>query len=183
MELLQSIQLYQHDVISNQSGLTLAAILLFGKDSIILSVLPHHKTDTILRRINLDRYDDRDIVTTNLIESYERLMTFINKYLLDPFYQDDKANRISLRDKIFREVVANILIHREYLNPYPAKIIIERGRVIAENSNKSHFHGIINPNNFSPFPKNPIISAFFREIGRAEELGSGVRNVFRYTNC
>ena len=40
---------------------------------------------------------------------------------------------------------------------------------------------MINLANFSPFPKNPIISAFFREIGRAEELGSGVRNLFRYT--
>jgi len=181
MELLQSMQLYQHDVINNQSGFTLAAILLFGKDSTILSALPHHKTDAILRRVNLDRYDDRDTVKTNLIESYERLMAFIAKHLPDPFYQDESANRISLRDKIFREVVANILIHREYSNPYPARIIIERNQVVAENSNRPHFHGVINPANFSPFPKNPIISAFFREIGRAEELGSGVRNLFRYT--
>lgn len=183
MELLQSMQLYQHNVINNQSGFTLAAILLFGKDSTILSALPHHKTDAILRRVNLDRYDDRDTVKTNLIESYERLMAFIANYLPDPFYQDESANRISLRDKIFREVVANILIHREYSNPYPAKVIIERNQVVAENSNRPHFHGVINPANFSPFPKNPIISAFFREIGRAEELGSGVRNLFRYTQA
>lgn len=124
-ELLQSMQLYQHDVLTNQSGFTLAAILLFGKDSTILLVVLHHKTDAILRRVNLDRYDDRDTVKTNLIESYERLMAFIAKHLPDPFYQDWSANRISLRDKIFREVVANILIHREYSNPYPAKIIIE----------------------------------------------------------
>ena len=183
MELLQSMQLYQHDVLTNQSGFTLAAILLFGTDNTILSALPYHKTDAILRRVNLDRYDDRDTVKTNLIESYERLMAFIAKHLPDPFYQDESANRISLRDKIFREVVANILIHREYSNPYPAKIIIERNKVVAENSNRPHFYGIINPDNFSPFPKNPIISAFFREIGRAEELGSGVRNLFRYTKA
>lgn len=40
-----------------------------------------------------------------------------------------------MRDKLFREVVANILIHREYSNPYPAKFIIERERVITENGN------------------------------------------------
>jgi predicted HTH transcriptional regulator len=59
--------------------------------------------------------------------------------------------------------------------------IFERNQVVAENSNRPHFHGVINPANFSLFPKNPIISAFFREIGRAEALGSGVRNLFRYT--
>ena len=183
MELLQSMQLYQRDVQTGKSGFILASVLLFGKDSTILSALPHYKTDAILRRVNLDRYDDRDIVKTNLIESYERLMEFIAKHLPDPFYQDETAHRISLRDKIFREVVSNILIHREYSNPYPAKIIIERNQVIAENSNRPHFHGLINPADFSPFPKNPIIAGFFREIGRAEELGSGVRNLFRYTKA
>lgn len=29
----------------------------------------------------------------------------------------------------------------------------------------------------------PIISAFFSEIGRADELGSGVRNLFHYTKA
>jgi ATP-dependent DNA helicase RecG len=43
---------------------------------------------------------------------------------------------ISLRDAIFGEVASNILIHREYMNAYPAKLIIENGQVRTENSNK-----------------------------------------------
>jgi ATP-dependent DNA helicase RecG len=35
--------------------------------------------------------------------------------------------------------------------------------------------------NFAPFPKNPVIAKFFKEIGRVDELGSGVRNVFKYS--
>lgn len=81
---------------------------------------------------------------------------------------------------MFREVVVNMLIHREFLNPYPAKFIIETHRLFTENSNKPHGHGLIDPANFSPFPKNPIIARFFKEIGRADELGSGVRNLFKY---
>jgi len=73
------------------------------------------------------------------------------------------------------------LIHREYLNPYPAKLIIEKTRVITENANRAHGFSHINPEHFSPFPKNPKIARFFREIGRADELGSGVRNIFKYT--
>lgn len=181
MELLKSVQLWQHDVETGRSGFTLACVLLFGTDNVIRTVLPYYKTDAILRRVNLDRYDDRDIVQTNLIDSYERLMSFVNKWLPDPFYQDETTRRISLRDKIFREIISNTLIHREYLNPYPAKLIIEYSSLIIENGNKAHTHGIMTPANFSPFPKNPIIAGVFREIGWADELGSGVRNLFKYT--
>lgn len=179
-ELLSSARLYQHDYQTGKESYTLAAILLLGKDEVIQSVLPHFKTDAILRRINLDRYDDRDDIRTNLIESYDRLMAFVAKHLPDPFYLE-KDQRISLRDHIFREVVANMLIHREYINGFPAKFVIGNNQVVAENANRPHGHGRINPSNFTPYPKNPIIARFFKEIGRADELGSGVRNLYKYT--
>ena len=179
MELLKSARIYQTDHETGKSGVTLAGILLLGKDSLILSAVPHHRTDLILRKVNLDRYDDRDLVTTNLIESYERIIAFIQKHLPDPFYLEG-IERISIRDAIFREVASNILIHREYLNAFPAKLIIERGLVRTENSNKPHGFGLLNPSSFTPFPKNPIIGAFFREIHRADELGSGMRNMMKY---
>lgn len=36
-------------------------------------------------------------------------------------------------------------------------------------------------NKFKAFPKNPAISKIFREIGYADELGSGMRNTNKYT--
>ena len=127
----------------------------------------------------MDRYDDRDDIRVNLIKSYERLMQFIAKHLNDKFYLEGDQ-RVSLRDKIFRESVSNLLIHREFANPFPAKLIIERDRVYIENSNKPHGNGIIDPEDFSPYPKNPAIAKFFKEIGWVDELGSGVRNTFKY---
>ena len=179
MDLLKSAQLYQTDPETGKSGVTLAGILLLGNDRLILTAVPHHRTDLILRKINLDRYDDRDLVTTNLIESYERIMAFVQKHLPDPFYLEG-IERISIRDAIFREVTSNILIHREYRNAFPAKLIIERGQVRTENSNKPHGFGVLDPATFTPFPKNPVIGAFFREIGRADELGSGMRKMMKY---
>ena len=179
MELIKSAQLYQTDPETGKSGLNLAGILLLGNDRVILSAVPHHRTDLILRKVNLDRYDDRDLVRTNLLESYERIMAFVQKHLPDPFYLEG-TNRISIRDAIFREVASNILIHREYRNAFPAKLIIERGQVRTENSNKPHGFGVLDPQTFTPFPKNPVIGAFFREIHRADELGSGMRNMMRY---
>lgn len=117
---------------------------------------------------------------TNLIESYDKLMAFIKKHLPDPFYlEDDK--RVSLRNKIFREAITNILIHREFINPFPAKMIIEPGKVIFENASRPHSYGLITPDSFSPFPKNPNIARVFKEIGLADELGSGVRNLYKYS--
>ena len=109
LSLLKSAQLYQTDRETGKSGVTLSGILLLGKDETILSAVPHHRTDLILRKVNLDRYDDRDFVSTNLIESYERIMVFVAKHLPDPFYLEGDT-RISIRNAIFREVASNILI-------------------------------------------------------------------------
>jgi len=179
-EFFKNTRLYQKNLKTGEEGFTLAAILLFGKDDAILRALPHHKTDAILRIKNKDRYDDRDDIRTNLIESYDRLMNFVKKHLPDPFYQEGDK-RISLRNKIFREAIVNILIHREFINPYPAKMIIEEDNVLFENASKPHICGKLTPGGFSPFPKNPNIATIFREIGLAEEMGSGVKNLFKYS--
>lgn len=178
-ELLKSARLYQRDYQTGKEGFTLAAVLLLGRDEVIQSILPHYRTDALLRVQQTDRYDDRDDIRTNLIESYDRLMAFVAKHLPDRFHLIGDQ-RTSLRDRIFREVIANLLIHREYLNAFPAKLIIEADRVWCENANRPHGYGLIDPATFSPFPKNPIIASFFREIGRADELGSGVKNLYRY---
>lgn len=47
-------------------------------------------------------------------------------------------------------------------------------------SNNPHGSGLIDPHSFSPYPKNPIIANFFKEIGLADELGSGIKNSFKY---
>ncbi len=177
--LLSSARLFQRDYQRGTEGLTLAAILLFGKDTTILSVLPHHKTDAILRRVDVDRYDDRDDIRTNLFESHDRLTTFGEKHLNDPFFLDG-IQRVSARSHILREIVGNMLIHREYSHAFPAKLVIEGERLYAENSNRPHGHGPIDPRLFSPYPKNPIIARVFKETGLADELGSGVRKLFKF---
>jgi len=53
LSLLKSAQLYQTDSGTGESGLKLAGILLLGKDELILSAVPHHRTDLILRKVNL----------------------------------------------------------------------------------------------------------------------------------
>ena len=179
-ELLKSAGLYGTDRTTGEHGYNLAAIMLLGKDEVIKDVVPAYMTDALLRRINTDRYDDREIIQTNLIESYELLMEFGRKHLPDKFYLEGDQ-RVSLRSIITREIIANTLIHREYTSSYQAKFIIENDKMCVENANRSTQSGIITPDNTEPNPKNPIIASFFRNIGYADQLGSGVRNLFKYS--
>lgn len=179
-ELLRTSGLILRDSMNGNEGITLAAILLFGPDDLIFSVLSHHKTDAIYRVFNMDRYDDRDVIATNLLDSYNRLFEFGCHHLNDNFTLEGIIS-ISARDRILREILSNLLAHRDYSNAYVAKFVIERDKMYTENANISHGFGNLELATFSPFPKNPTISKVFREIGLADELGSGMRNTYKYT--
>ncbi|MBO4336328.1 MAG: hypothetical protein J5846_10965 [Desulfovibrio sp.] len=165
---------------TGKTGITIAAVLLFGTDNMIASVCSQHKTDCICRVYNLDRYDDREIITTNFIDSYEQMFAFGQKHLNDLFVLDG-IQSISARDKILREIISNSLAHRDYTSGYIPKFLIEREKITLENGNRAHGNGLLNIKTFEPFAKNPSISKIFREIGYADELGSGMRNSYKYT--
>lgn len=180
MEIFRSSGLYDENLATGQKGFNLAAVLLFGKDDVIRSCLPAYCTDAIFRDRNQDRYDDRMIVETNLIEAYDILMDFTRKHTDDRFFLEDGLS-IGVRDKIAREVISNLLVHREFSSAFPAKLIIDKSRLYTENWNKALTFGRLDPTTFTPYPKNPLIASFFMNINRADKLGSGVRNLFKYT--
>ena len=178
-QLLQKAGLWKRDYQTGQEGYTLAAILLLGKDEVIQQVLPHYKIDALVRISNTDRYDDRLYIQTNLIDAYDQLLGFVAKHLPDKFYTEGDQRK-SLRTAIFREIVANIIVHREYTNAQPTTFIIYANRVETENANNPHGTGNLSIDDFSPFPKNPVIAKFFIQLGRVDELGSGVINVNKF---
>ena len=162
-ELLQSAQLIQSDPETGKPGVTLAGVMLFGHDEQIRRICPAHRTDLLLRKVNTDRYDDRDLVITNIIDSYDRILAFIYKHLPDPFYLEGIERR-SLRDHIFREVASNMVIHREYASGAGSRLIIEYGRVVTDNPSRPHGFGILDPETCVPYQKNPVLSAFFGKL-------------------
>src|SRR5690606_36843242 len=78
------------------------------------------------------------------------------------------------------ETIVNIIVHREYTNARPTTFIIYGDRVETVNANNPNGEGALSPTSFSPFPKNPSIAKFFMQLGRFDELGSGVLNVNKY---
>lgn len=179
-ELLRSAGLILKDDKSRREGITLAAVLLFGSDIAIMTALPQHKTDAIFRVEDVDHYDDRDVIITNLFDTFDRLMEFGKKHLSDPFVLEG-IHSVSARDKILREIISNLLAHRDYSSAYVAKFVIEKHCMYTENASRAHGFGMLEPSSFEPFSKNPAISRVFRETSLADELGSGMRNTYRYT--
>ena len=72
-------------------------------------------------------------------------------------------------------------MHRDFSSNYIARMVIEKDRIEISNANRPHGHGNLDLKKFSPFQKNPAISQVFREIGLADELGSGMRNSYKFT--
>ena len=124
--------------------------------------------------------DEEMLRSANLIDSYDRLIRFGQKHLNDLFVLDGIQN-MNARDRILREIISNTLAHRDYSSGFPAKMIIDEEKIVIENSNLAHGIGELNLFKFEPFSKNPPISKVFREIGLADELGSGMRNTYKFT--
>ena len=178
-QMLHDAVLYWHDYEQIKEGFTLAAALIFGKDLTIQNILPAYKVEAMVRIKNKDRWDDRITLRTNLIDTYLKLKEFINKHLPEKFYIEGDQ-RVDLRDKIFREVIGNIIVHREYTDAAATELIIEEDAVKTLNPNNPYFNGIMDLDNFNPHAKNPNIRKFFTALGWTDEIGSGIRNTRKY---
>ena len=172
-QLVESAGLFGKDYSTGKQGYNLAAVVLLGKDEVIRSLCPTYKTDALVRQ-----HDDRLVATTNLIDAYAQIAGFCRKHLPDRFLMEGDF-ALSPRDTIVRELVVNCLIHREFTSPFPAKVIIDNEGIRTENASRASFEGPLEPDTFSPLPKNPLIASFFVHIGLAEELGSGTRELFK----
>ena len=180
--ILRDALFLRRDFATGEEGLTLAAALIFGTDEVIGNILPAYRIDILERRKNLDRWDDRLLLKTNLIDSYLQALAFIKGKWSEKFYQDKSGERKDLRELIFRELVGNIIIHREYNSATPTEVIIYEDRVEATNPNRMRFRGPLDLDTFNAEPKNPNIRAFFNILTWADEIGSGVKNMNKFVN-
>jgi ATP-dependent DNA helicase RecG len=181
--ILRDARFLRRDYTTGVEGLTLAAALVFGTDEVIGNILPAYRIDILERRVNVDRWDDRLLLKTNLIDSYLKALVFIKDKWPEKFYQGENGDRKDLRELIFRELVGNIIIHREYNSATPTEVIIYNDRVETTNPNRMRFRGPLDLETFDAEPKNPNIRAFFNILTWADEIGSGVKNMNKFVNA
>lgn len=193
-EILRSVKLIHKDASGNE-GICLAGLLLFGTTDSIATFYPTYRTEAIYRNKTYAyhqsndikdtvRYDDRMTERGNLIQLYYALTEFVERHLPDKFYMEEgNPQRQDLRSIIFREIIANLEVHREYSNPSPGIFEIYSDRIVVSNWNKPAIggkSGIVSIDELYTYPKNPLLVRVFRELGLVEELGSGFRNIKKY---
>jgi ATP-dependent DNA helicase RecG len=191
-ELLHMNGFWRKDPISSKEGFVLAAVLLFGKEETIQNYCPiTYRTDAIYRNISYDkfhqpasnypesRYDDRDIIFSNLTDAYTRLMKFVQRNLPKRIL-NKQAVSVNVRDKLFCEIVTNILVHREYTHKCPCRLLIFSDRVVTENGIHTFREEKKPFNSIDVQRRNPLICKVFQEMGWIDEPGSGKNNILKY---
>jgi ATP-dependent DNA helicase RecG len=191
-ELLHSAGFWRRDPISKKEGFVLAAVLLFGKEVTIQNYSPiTYRTDAIYRNVSYERfsqpasdypesrYDDRDIIFSNLIDSYARLMKFVQRNLPKRILNKGTVS-VNIREKLFGEVVTNFLAHREYTHKYPSRLLIFSDKVITENGSSPLVAANQTFETLEPVAKNPLITKVFQAMGWIEGAGSGRTNILKY---
>ena len=130
------------------------------------------------------RYDDRRTIRQNLIQVYDQLGAFVERYLPDRFYLPaNTMQRQNLRWDLFREIVGNLCVHTDFSSGYACFFHVFKDRVVTKNPTRllpEIPEGELTIQQLSNYTKNPLLVRVFHELNWAEDLGSGTRNILRY---
>jgi ATP-dependent DNA helicase RecG len=192
------VDVNQHDflkyfglIVDNAGKLsaTRAAILLFGSDSVVMTILPRPVAD--FRRLSVPfdlgipdekRWEDRGIMECNLVTAWRRILEHYRKVADVPFSLD--ATTLERKDRpldytAFREALINLLTHQDYGDQTrKASIQVFRDRIIFWNPGSSF---VTREEMFTPGDRpvrNPRIVNAFRRIGLGEQAGTGMGAIY-----
>ena len=186
-ELLVKLGGWRKDRATGREGLTVAALLMFGKEEVLREILPHYHVDY---REKLS--DDPDIRWTdrltmdgtwagNLLQFYLRVIQRLSADLKLPFQLDADLFRKGETEvhEAIRETLVNALIHADYQGI--GGVIIEKYWDHFEFSNPGLLLISLDQllrGNVSEC-RNKALQTMFMMIGAAEKAGSGVDKIKR----
>ena len=167
---------------------TRAAILLFGAPPALHQVLPRPVVDWQWIRgdwseeLGDERWADRLVIETNLVEAWKTLLDRYSRRAERPFSVNVETlqREDSPPDYIaFREAAINLLIHQDYAD-HTRKAVIRffDDRVLLWNPGDAFASAddLLEPGDKEV--RNPRIVDAFRRIGLSEQAGTGIRAIF-----
>lgn len=184
--LLQKLGAYRIDRSTKTEGITLAGLLMFGKDDSLREqdIIPNYFPD-FREKLSIDkdiRWTDRihpdGSWNCNLLQFYLRVWPKLIATLPKPFHLD-KDERVdqSPAHIALREAFVNTLIHTDYFLSGNIIIELESDKFVFSNpgtllvSLHQYYAGGISE------CRNPSLQLMFMLMGRAEKAGSGVDKI------
>jgi ATP-dependent DNA helicase RecG len=172
--------LSKYEFIRNNK-ITIGGYLLFAKDYCSLTDIQagRFKSDTIII--------DSISLNSDLITEAEEVYTFVRKHLMTEFIisgEPYRGEKFDYPPEAVREIVMNMIVHRDYRNSNTSSIKIFDNRI--EFFNPGKLYGGISINdllsdNYISQVRNKQIAGAFKESGLIERYGSGIKRVL--TSC
>ncbi|MCB0511605.1 MAG: putative DNA binding domain-containing protein [Bacteroidetes bacterium] len=160
-----------------EGKLTFGAYLLFVSDYCLISDIQigRFKSDiTIIDSLSLH---------TDLFTEVEKIIAFIKKHLMVEYIitgEPQRTERFNYPLDAIREVVINMIVHRDYRDSSGSVIKIFDDRIEFYNPGKL-FGGIsildLLSGNYTSKSRNKLIAKAFKEIGWIERYGSGILRI------
>ncbi len=181
-EFLRAIGGFRRNRESGQEGLTVAGLLMFGKEVSLREWRARHLIDYRLISHTDEsedkRWEDRIAWQGNLFEAYELIYPKLVKSQPVPFKLeqgvrvDNPPSHVALR-----EALVNLLVHADYAEPDASLITQSPDGYLFRNPGSSRvLESDLLAGNRSD-PRNPELVSIFRYIGICDEGGTGIPKI------
>lgn len=176
-------------LIRGKGAVTYGAALMFGKERLLAGIKPGGVVD--LRIVNgpwaeetpEQRWDDRQLCEGNLVSTLRSLFEKLVRLIPQPFQLDDhSAQRQGEAPdyRAVREALVNLLIHQDYSDQHrTATIRWYTDRVVFENPGDSFVELPEMLDGGSSQLRNPNLVRLLRQVGFAEQAGTGIPSIVR----
>lgn len=165
----------------SREGVTLAGLLLVGKQEALARLVPQHEV-TFTRHQSATRYDQRKDLRGPLfsvLRETEQLLSANNRIRT---VQEKGFGQLEFPDlswEVAREAVLNAVTHRDYFLRQSVQIALYRDRL--EITNPGGFIGGVTPQNVLRHPpahRNELLARAFQSVGLVNRVGLGVDRIF-----
>lgn len=164
----------------------IAGLLLFGTNVALRKHLPMIRVDYIRHRGSqwIDDDEQRFLYTKDFRESLLTLIPRLEAMILDdiPEYFNLEENALQRTDrpflpqKVVREAVVNMVMHRDYAVNQPSQVNRFSNRLELQNAGYS-LKPLEDLGNAKSITRNPLIAAVLYDLKFAETKGSGVNTM------
>jgi len=185
--LLEKMGGWRRDRKTGQEGLTLAGLLMFGRERSLLDALPYHHVDyqEQLSDNPEERWTYRLTVDgtgePNLFNFYYRVYPRLVDGLNVPFKLDKDAVRLGETHvhEALREALVNTLIHADHQSSKSITVIKRRDTYVFQNPGRLRILVERLYAGGGSDPRNPNLQKMFQMLGLGEKAGSGFQKILR----
>lgn len=178
---------FARDRFTGREGITLAGLLMFGRERSLLDALPHFHLDYQERfstnpeerwtfRITIDGKWE-----CNLFNFYFRVYPRLVQNLDLPFSLNASAVRVDETHvhEALREALVNTLIHADHQASRPLSVVKTKTDFIFTNPGRLRIPRDVLYQGGVSDPRNPNLQRMFQMVGLGEKAGSGFQKILR----